>query len=39
VASTDYGVLVCVDYLEDSLAALRARAEFELAIPWSDIRE
>lgn len=43
------GVLVDVDryaelldrleYLEDSLAALQARDERELAVPWSDVRE
>lgn len=43
------GVLIDVDryaelldrleYLEDSLAALQARDERELAVPWSDVRE
>lgn len=28
-----------VDYLEDSLAALQARAEAELAVPWAEVRE
>jgi PHD/YefM family antitoxin component YafN of YafNO toxin-antitoxin module len=27
-----------LDYLEDSLAALQARDERDIAIPWSDIR-
>lgn len=27
-----------LDYLEDSLAALRARGEPEASIPWSEIR-
>ena len=35
----DTELLIWVEYLEDSLAALWARAEFELAIPWSAIRE
>ena len=43
------GVLVDVDryaelldrleYLEDSLAALQARDEAELAVPWAEVRE
>ncbi len=28
-----------VEYLEDSLAALQARDEAELAVPWADARE
>jgi PHD/YefM family antitoxin component YafN of YafNO toxin-antitoxin module len=28
-----------LDYLEDSLAALRAREEREWAIPWAEVRE
>lgn len=28
-----------VEYLEDSLAALQARDERELAVPWADLRE
>ena len=28
-----------LDYLEDSLAALRARDERELAVPWDEVRE
>jgi prevent-host-death family protein len=28
-----------VEYLEDSLAALQARDEHELAVPWADLRE
>jgi PHD/YefM family antitoxin component YafN of YafNO toxin-antitoxin module len=28
-----------LDYLEDSLAALRARDERDLAVPWSEVRE
>jgi prevent-host-death family protein len=28
-----------LEYLEDSLAALRARDERELAVPWSEVRE
>jgi PHD/YefM family antitoxin component YafN of YafNO toxin-antitoxin module len=28
-----------VEYLEDSLAALQARDEVELTVPWSDVRE
>lgn len=27
-----------LDYLEDSLAALRARAEHDSAVPWSEVR-
>jgi PHD/YefM family antitoxin component YafN of YafNO toxin-antitoxin module len=27
-----------LDYLEDSLAALQARDEREIAVPWSDVR-
>ncbi len=27
------------EYLEDSLAALQAREEAELAIPWSKVRK
>jgi hypothetical protein len=27
-----------VEYLEDSLAALQAREERELSVPWSDVR-
>jgi len=28
-----------LDYLEDSLAALRARDERDAAVPWSQVRE
>lgn len=28
-----------LDYLEDSLAALRARDERETAVPWAEVRE
>ena len=28
-----------VDYLEDSLAALRAREEQDAAVPWAEVRE
>jgi prevent-host-death family protein len=28
-----------LEFLEDSLAALRAREEREAAIPWSEVRE
>ena len=28
-----------LDYLEDSLAALRAREEREIAVPWAEVRE
>ena len=28
-----------VEYLEDSLAALQARDEVELTVPWADVRE
>ena len=28
-----------LDYLEDSLAALQAREERELAVPWAEVRE
>jgi prevent-host-death family protein len=28
-----------LEYLEDSLAALQARDERELAVPWSEVRE
>jgi prevent-host-death family protein len=28
-----------LEYLEDSLAAVRARDERELAVPWSKVRE
>jgi prevent-host-death family protein len=28
-----------LDYLEDSLAALRARDERELTVPWDEVRE
>jgi PHD/YefM family antitoxin component YafN of YafNO toxin-antitoxin module len=28
-----------LDYLEDSLAALQARDELELSVPWTDVRE
>lgn len=28
-----------LDYLEDSLAALRAREEHEIAVPWAEVRE
>lgn len=28
-----------LEYLEDSLAALQARDEAELTVPWADIRE
>jgi PHD/YefM family antitoxin component YafN of YafNO toxin-antitoxin module len=28
-----------VEYLEDSLAALRAREERDAAIPWAEVRE
>lgn len=28
-----------LDYLEDSLAALRAREERETAVPWAEVRE
>ena len=28
-----------VEYLEDSLAALQARAEAELTVPWEEVRE
>jgi PHD/YefM family antitoxin component YafN of YafNO toxin-antitoxin module len=28
-----------LDYLEDSLAALRAREERELGVPWAEVRE
>lgn len=27
-----------LDYLEDSLAALKARDEREIAVPWIDVR-
>ena len=27
-----------LDYLEDSLAALQARADRDAAVPWSDVR-
>ena len=27
-----------LDYLEDSLAALQARDELELTVPWTDVR-
>ncbi len=28
-----------LDYLEDSLAALRAREERDAALPWAEVRE
>lgn len=28
-----------LEYLEDSLAALRAREERETAVPWAEVRE
>ena len=28
-----------LDYLEDSLAALQARAEPDAAVPWSEVRK
>lgn len=28
-----------IDYLEDSLAALRAREERDTAVPWEEVRE
>jgi PHD/YefM family antitoxin component YafN of YafNO toxin-antitoxin module len=28
-----------LDYLEDSLAALQAREERELGVPWAEVRE
>jgi prevent-host-death family protein len=28
-----------LDYLEDSLAALRAREEADASVPWSEVRE
>ena len=28
-----------LEYLEDSLAALQARDERELAVPWAEVRE
>lgn len=28
-----------LEYLEDSLAALRAREERDAAVPWSEVRE
>ena len=28
-----------MDYLEDSLAALRAREERDTAVPWTEVRE
>lgn len=28
-----------LEYLEDSIAALRARDEPELAVPWAEVRE
>jgi PHD/YefM family antitoxin component YafN of YafNO toxin-antitoxin module len=28
-----------VEYLEDSLAALQARDDVELTVPWADVRE
>jgi prevent-host-death family protein len=28
-----------IDYLEDSLAALRAREERDTAVPWVEVRE
>jgi prevent-host-death family protein len=28
-----------VEYLEDSLAAVQAREEVELTVPWADVRE
>jgi prevent-host-death family protein len=28
-----------LEYLEDSLAALQAREEPELAVPWAEVRE
>lgn len=28
-----------LDYLEDSLAALQAREERDLTVPWSEVRE
>ena len=40
VDAEHYGRLVeRLDYLEDSLAALRARDERELAVPWDEVRE
>ena len=32
-------ILERLDYLEDSLAALRARDELDAAVPWSDVRD
>lgn len=32
------GLVERLDYLEDSLAALRARDERDAAIPWDDVR-
>ena len=40
VDAEHYGRLVeRLDYLEDTLAALRARDERELAVPWDEVRE
>jgi prevent-host-death family protein len=40
VDADDYAELLDrIDYLEDSLDALRARVEGDDAIPWSEVRE
>lgn len=33
------GLVERLDYLEDSLAALTARDEWDVSLPWSEVRE
>lgn len=33
------GLIERLEYLEDSLAALTARAESDSSVPWSEVRE